>query len=269
MKKLKDIIKSTPLKNINKAYVPDEPIHFKMNANDAYVPDEPIHFKQVLKIKEETEDKTHINHWINHNENEHLGHNSEEVSKTLADHVKKHVDLNKKQVTRINDYTRNSRILNAALIKAHKNKTDLFDHHKKVTHELDSITGKPIGHESHLYSGLSFNPSKMKNENGHVHLPAYMSLTHDKNTAHKFARKAYEDAFTAKERREAHDQHILHLHMKKNNKGLHVSHLSQYNKEHETVLPRNTKIKIHHEPTVYHDGDRKVHIWHAKIEHQD
>lgn len=166
-------------------------------------------------------------------------------------------------------YSKDSKSLNYALIQAHKNKSDLTDHNKTVTHHLDSATNKPIGHETHLYSGIGFNPAKMKNENGHVHLPAYMSLTHDKAIAHKFARKPHEDAITAKEKKETHDQHILHLHMKKNDKGLHMSHLSDFNNEHETLLPRNTTIKIHHEPTVYHDGKRKVHIWHAKVVHQD
>ena len=274
MKKFKDFIKKSATKN--DAYVPDEPIHFKMGynsrlstKNDAYVPDKPIHFKHVSKLKEETEDKDHIKTWTDHNENKHLGHSSEDISKTLVDHVKKNHDLNKKQIDRVNLYSNNSKSLSYELIKAHKNKSDLTDYNKTVTHHLDSATNKPIGHETHLYSGLGFNPAKMTNENGHVHLPAYMSLTHDKTIAHKFALKPHEDAVTAKEKKETHDIHILHLHMKESDKGLHISHLSEFSKEHETILPRNTTIKVHHEPTVYYHEGRKVHIWHAKIEHQD
>jgi len=283
MKKLKDITQTKSLKSAGDAYVPDEPIHFKMghgsmpsrmisnvsskSSDDAYVPDEPIHFKHVLKLKEELEHKKDVEGWIGHNQNKHLGNSSSDISKTLVHHLTKNHPLNHHEQHHAKEYTSSSADLNSNLIAAHKSKHDKYPHkidsyyHQSI-HHLDSATKRPIGHHIHLYSGLGFNPAHMKNKNGHVHLPAYTSMTHDKFKAHGFSiDKSY--------KHENGDRHILHLHMKKNDKGLHVSHFSHYHDEHETILPRNTKIKIHKKPTVYHEYGRKVHVWHAHVIHQD
>lgn len=278
MKKLKDITKSKALKTAGDAYIPDEPIHFKMgygmpskikqakfiqaDSGDAYIPDEPVHFKHVSKLKEETEKKKPVNGWIEHNQNKHLGAKSHDISKQLTHHLKTHHDLNTDEYYHAQKYTDTSRDLNRELINSHKDKKEPHRYWHQTVHHLDSATKRPIGHHVHLYSGLGFDPHSIKNKNGHVHLPAYTSLTHDKRKAHSFAHDHYHGD-------EIH-QHILHVHMKKKDKGLHVSHFSHYPEEHETILPRNTKIKIHKKPSIYHEwGGRKVHVWHAHIIHQD
>ena len=147
------------------------------------------------------------------------------------------------------------------MISAHKNKENIDPYHHQTIHHLDTATKRHIGHDMHLYSGLGFDPHHMKNKNGRVHLPAYTSLTHNKHTADSFADDAAH--------RHGRDRHVLHLQVKKKDKGLHVSHLSNYEGEHETILPRNTKIKIHKKPTTYEQYGNKVHVWHAHIVHQD
>jgi hypothetical protein len=278
MKKFKDFIKKLPVSN--DAYVPDEPIHFKMGkvsttptalpkitskySGDAYVPDEPIHFKHVSKSSNLKEEKEHkdVHGWVNHNQNKHLGDRAQDISNKLTDHLHKNHPLNTKELHHTKEYTSSSSDVNFALIHAHKNKKDIEPYYHQSIHHLDSATSRPIGHHLHLYSGLGFNPDHMKNKNGHVHLPAYTSMTHDKSRAREFALdKAY--------KHEDGSKHILHIHMKKTDKGLHVSHFSHYHDEHETILPRNTKIKIHKKPTIYNDYGSKTHVWHAHIIHQD
>ena len=283
MKKLKDITQTKSLKGAGDAYVPDEPIHFKMghdikpykntsdvssnSSDDAYVPDEPVHFKHVSKLKEESEHKKDIHSWFDHNQNKHIGHSSHEISNALEHHLTKNHPLTHHEEHHAKKYTSTSSDLNANLIAAHKTKHDVHPHkidpyHHQTIHHLDTATKRPIGHHVHLYSGLGFNPAHMKNKNGHVHLPAYTSMTHDKRKADGFA---YDKSY-----RHEGDKHILHLHMKKSDKGVHVSHISHYSSEHETILPRNTRIKIHKKPAVYsHDDGTKTHVWHAHIVHQD
>lgn len=277
MKKLKDITQTKPLTSVGSDYVPDEPIHFKMgsdrgtpvtksnithsSSDDDYVPDEPVHFRHVGKLKEEVRKHEDYEKWLNHNKNSHIGGKSWEISKKLGDHVKTKHNLNNNEIHHVKEYSSSSRNLNGQLIHAHKNKSNVDPYYHQSVHHLDTATKRHIDHNMHLYSGLGFNPHNMKNKNGRVHLPAYTSLTHDKHVADGFA---YDAAH-----RHGGDRHILHLHVKKKNKGLHVSHLSNYDSEHETILPRNTKIKIHKKPTTYEHHGVKIHVWHAHIVHQD
>ena len=279
MKKLKDIAQTKPLTSAGSDYVPDEPIHFKMGSDrgtpvtksnithsssgDDYVPDEPVHFKHIGKLKE-ARDHDAYNKWLNHNQNSHIEHGSYQISKKLADHVKDNHNLNHNEIHHVKNYSNSSRFLNRDLISAHKNKENidsLDSYHHQTIHHLDTATKRHIGHNMHLYSGLGFDPHHMKNKNGRVHLPAYTSLTHNKHTADSFAEGS---SYLHGE-----DRHVLHLQVKKKDKGLHVSHLSSYEGEHETILPRNTKIKIHKKPTIYEQYGHKVHVWHAHIVHQD
>lgn len=277
MKKLKDIAQTKPLTSAGGDYVPDEPIHFKMGSDrgtpakksnithsssgDDYVPDEPIHFRHVGKLKEEARKHEDYEKWLNHNQNSHIDRYSSGISRKLADHVKSNHNLNHNEIHHIKNYSSGSRELNHHLIYAHKNKENVDSYHHQTIHHLDTATKRHIDHNMHLYSGLGFNPHNMKNKNGRVHLPAYTSLSHSKHTADGFAA---DSAW-----RHGGDRHILHLQVKKKDKGLHVSHLSNYHDEHETILPRNTKIKIHKKPTTYHHYGVKVHVWHAHIVHQD
>lgn len=277
MKKLKDIAQTKPLTSAGEDYVPDEPIHFKMGSDrgtpvtksnithsssgDDYVPDEPVHFRHVGKLKEAREHDAYEK-WLNHNQNSHIEHGTYGISRKLADHVKSNHNLNHNEIHHVKNYSSGSRELNSHLVYAHKNKENVDSYHHQTIHHLDTATKRHIGHNMHLYSGLGFNPHNMKNKNGRVHLPAYTSLTHDKHTADGFA-------YDARHRNEGGDRHVLHLQVKKKDKGLHVSHLSNYEGEHETILPRNTKIKIHKKPTTYEQHGHKVHVWHAHIVHQD
>ncbi len=96
-----------------------------------------------------------------------------------------------------------------------------------------------------------------KTKDNIIHLPAYTSVSHEKATAANFSKKIYDD------------EHIIHIHMKKGDKGIQVAHISHVLDEHETILPRNTKLKINPKPDIYKRKNVNVHVWHATIHHQD
>ena len=283
MKNIKDTIKKV-ITEAKGAYVPNDAVHFKMGTDKkeknkeekvpvyhkgAYVPDEPIHFKMGSnkkttktshRIKEEHHEYT-SHKWVDHNDNQHLGHDDNEISEKLKEKTKKFDSPEQKEAVR--GYTIGSSDVNSALIEHHKDPTSPIwnRHHDNIKH-LDIATNHPIGHHVSLYSGLGFNPGQHIVGENHIHLPAYTSMTHNKHVAKTFAqRKSYN--FPNR------DSHILHLHMRPEDKGIHIPHVSEYDTEHETILPRRTTIKIHPEPEIYHDSEgRKVHIWHAHIHHQ-
>ena len=260
MKKLKDIVKSSQLKDIGKAYVPDEPIHFKMGSDK-------------IKINESTEKKLkHIKDWVDHNENNEHGNNDDAITKKLVKHAQS-LNLSDKTKKHIHQYTKDSKALNLNLLKQHKEgKPHNFTptQNDRIKH-LDAATNNHIGHKLHLYSGLGFNPKEKLGKNGHLHLPAYTSMTHSKDMARKFA----EDRFNSSKKKNEEEHHILHVETNEKDKGLHTSHISEYENEHETVLPRNTRLKVNSKPTSiisrHPIWGHKIthHIWHAKIEHQD
>jgi hypothetical protein len=283
MKNIKDTIKKV-ITEAKGAYVPDDAVHFKMGSDKksktkeektpmyhkgAYVPDEPIHFK-MGSDKKSTKTRHHVKEehheytlykWKDHNDNSHLGRDDNEISEKLKEKTKKFDSSEQKNA--VKDYTKNSSDVNDSLIEHHKDPTaHINSHHNDKIKGLDTATNHPIGHHVSLYSGLGFNPANHITGENHVHLPAFTSMTHNKHVADNFAQgKSYKFP--------NEDRHILHLHMRPEDKGIHIPHVSEYDTEHETILPRRTTIKIHHEPEIYHDSEgKKVHIWHSHIHHQ-
>jgi hypothetical protein len=289
MKSFKDTVKKVVLEaKSSDSYVPDEAVNFKMtkskqrpvrqpppesddkeeNKKDyyrgAYVPDEPVQFhfgkrtkiNDKLSIKEHSEDDHNsLQKWTEHNDNKHLGYSSSDITNKISKPFENHESRKS-----VNRYTSDSRELNNELIDHHKygDKIDPYQH-KKIKH-LDVETNHPIGHHITLYSGLGFNPEEHLHGENHLHLPAYTSMTHDKHVAVNFA--------SGKNADHTH-KHILALHMRPEDKARHVSHISEYSTEYESILPRRTTLKIHHEPEIKHDYDGHPYkIWHAHIHHQ-
>jgi len=233
-----------------------------------HVPDEPIHFKHVGRLTEELlyEKVARIarNMWVNHSDedNTHLQtgaaeHGPDHVSETLAERA--HA-ASAEEAHHVRKHTIDSYPTNHALIAAHKTgQPHPAKFNERVKH-LDSVTRHPLGTHLHVYSGVGFNPA---DHGKTIHLPAYTSVTHDRETAVAFA-----------ERHPA--QHIIHIHLKAKDKAAHVSHLSANEHEHETILPRGTTLKLHGKPDIHDAGmDRKgkpnppLHVWHATVHHQE
>jgi hypothetical protein len=231
-------------------HTPKSAIHFVHIVHSYVSGIKPVVKEEENKKKEITEEVS--NDWLSHNENHELGKTSADVSKVLKKYRPK---FSNGQRVNVAHYTQESGDLNRSLITKHLHKTPIEDHHRPVIKDLDKLTKNPIGQSLHVYSGIGFNPAEhIKDHEGvkKLHLPAYTSVTHDKETAHNFSEQNLNQ----------HDKHILHIHMKPEDRGFHVGELSSWvaKPQHETILPRNTKLHIHSSEK---SGD--THIWHATI----
>ena len=121
---------------------------------------------------------------------------------------------------------------------------------------------KPIGHETHLYSGVHPSFAKAikhaaKHTDGVVHSPSHISATHDLHTAAGFALHQSHD--TKKNDKGEHigttTKHVLKVHATKHDKGIHMSGVegNRHAAEAETVLPPNTHLKYTHTTHHYHE----------------
>lgn len=240
----------------------------KLSDKKAYVPIEPVHFKGSTRktgkkktasnIKEDDDSQLPHLSDMPTNLNRRLGETPRLVSLKLFKNLERTNPLNKDEIEHLRKYTADSSV-NHDLVGAHHSGNPLptkYDEHIK---HLDSATGRRIGKEIHLYSGLGFNPGRVLDADGHLHLPAYTSTTHDTNTALRFARPLNTEG----------ESHILHIHAGADDKGVNVENITDNDEEHETVLPRNTRLQVHPVPTIYRHEGGKVHVWHARIVKQD
>jgi len=202
--------------------------------------------------------------WHKHNDNAHLGKTSTAISSTLS---KKAPKLSASNPARddIREYTGSSRDLNAHLLQ--KKRKDKYFH--SLAKQLHKTTSALLGHDVHLYSGVRSDPEKWdKNSKGHVRLKAFTSMTHDKKVAHSFARTWAENHG----KRGSKNLHIIHIHAKSTDHGMHVRKYSAHANEHETILPADTYIKKHPKhktPEIHESPDgTKVHIHHYVIHKQ-
>jgi hypothetical protein len=219
---------------------------------------------KIISFKEFTKKLISINEisesWLDHNENEHLGKTNDEISNKLK---QKQPELSKTEKEHITHYSSHSDDSNHYLMDTHKTKEPIkYDAVKDRIKHLKNATSHPIGHQVHLYSGLNFNPYEhMDKKTKILHLPAFTSTSHDKTVARNFAMEKY---WTEKG-----PKHILHIHMKPTDKGVHINHETNFDKEHETILPNNTKLKVNPIHTTHIDRSGEYHIWHATVHSQE
>jgi hypothetical protein len=256
MKKFKEFIRSKQSKE-KEEEIPliPVPIHFKHSGiEDEEIPSipEPIHFKHVdstlekksLKkyIKEAVQRKSapSITDWVQKNDNKHITKTTKNNLRTYKQ-ISKHMSTGQKLTydhqSAVHDYTEDSRSLNKHLLKnAGKPKVKI---HKTTTQHLDdSISKNKIRSNMHTYSGVSFDPEKHINKQGKMKSPAYISSSHSKHVALYFS-----GADSSRKKKSIH--HIMHFKLKKNNPAQHISHASNYEEEHETVIGRNTTLQHH------------------------
>lgn len=152
----------------------------------------------------------------------------------------------------LHSLTSGSRHLNKHLHKKYEaGETNV---HTTQTKQIDkALTQHKTPHEFHTYTGVTREPKP-----GTYHHPAYLHTSLKKHVARGFAREHYVDGKT--------HMHILKIHVPKGHHGSYVSSLSDHPNEHEFILPRNTKLKIHpHHETEVHYGTH-YHIHHTTIE---
>ena len=229
------------------------------------------HSRKRTRLKEEHEDgvKIHSTHeWQHKNENEHLGDEAFDIGKKIQlprEKFEKHPSSDG-----LVSYTNSSHGLNHHLLEKAKGKLkpvedpDSYDgkyqvkeraYHEKQTVKLDhALSHSKLGHDLHVYHGTRrFNPGELASQHPKrlIRSAAYMSTSIDKGTAHSFS--GQEDG-----------GHIIHIRLKKGEQAHYMGSNSSYPSEHEAILPRDTALKIHPEPTHLSNG---VKVWHADIHH--
>ena len=209
----------------------------------------PIHFKYVNKTLNEKESNPSIHSWTKHNDNSHLGNSSGDISKKLDgsnNFTSKHETHVKKGYTSHDGEAINKNLIKGGIYGPHKN---------AVTHIDDAIDKNKIKHHVHVYSGLSFDPKKHIKD-GKFHSPSYISTTHDKPTALKFAKTDLVKK----------PMHIAHIKLKPGDSASHISKISFEPHEHETLIKRGQTL-IHHGSILHKDeSGNKMHIHHFTME---
>lgn len=202
-------------------------------------------------------------------------------AKKVAD-LDSHYKLDKDDKKAVTSYTLQSAHLNESLLHKHLNPTDHFhaaDHermHGAQVKKMDTFLSKHKTKEDmHVYTGSGFSPERYKDKNHQkdqpikVHLPSYTSSSIHQHVAEDFAKHdAHEDNKGAYK----DHHHMLKIHVPKDSHGAYLGKHSQFPEEHEFVLPRDSKIHVHPEPTVHHPlgkGKKPIAIWHAKLVHGD
>lgn len=203
--------------------------------------------------------------WSFKNHNPHLGNDHNDVE----GHLKQKTPFTHEETGHIKRYTNSSYELNKALYTAHMDGGSTPTHVQSDeddsfhdTHALHRAVHKPLEHDLHVHAGVSFHPGHYAEEFGHVHLPAFTSTSLSAGVAHSFSRKLGPDR---------DERHVLHIHMKPGDHAAYIGHVSNMRGEKEVLIPRHTTLHVDHEnPTIHTDSaGAKVHVWHAKIAHQE
>jgi hypothetical protein len=104
------------------------------------------------------------------------------------------------------------------------------------------------------YSGIGFDPAKIMNDKGHLHIPCFTSATLHRGVALMYA--APTDS----------GHHVIQIRHKKGSAGLYIGDnedLSPFMQK-EFIMPRGTTLKIDKTPEIHHDASgTPVHVWKA------
>lgn len=188
-----------------------------------------------------------------------LDENFNEVSEMSELLEKQMGNISKEHRRELSKYTKNSQEYNEELIDAHREGREFTDHNSfndtqkkmlKRQHEALMSNTHTAGRNIHLFSGVNKDMvnaiDDAKKNNGILHSPAHISASHDVNVAAHFARQA---SFMNTEiyNPEKHGaSHMIKVHVKPHQKIIHMSHVSDYPAEHESLIPAGTKLKYSH-----------------------
>jgi hypothetical protein len=182
----------------------------------------------------------------------------------LVDRLKRKLNdsASKESIEQLKRYTdtsgrgsSNSKRLNSKLIKGE----ELSNSDKKMHDGIMNSIHK-AGEDVHLYSGISpeLGENIHKSKNNIIISPAHISTSLSPKIASNFAKgNEY--------------KHMIHVHVKPDDKIVHVSGLSHFPYENETIIPAGTKLKYSH--TTEHknpnDSNKKYKVHHLTIEKSD
>lgn len=208
--------------------------------------------------KANVQEKVSSKSWFDVNDNSHVGQTDTEIEHKMK---QSHPNTDETESGHLRKYSDDSSGLNTTLFTSHKFRKPLED--KICGHEVKSldkaVSKYKLGHDLHVYSGVGFHPGHVsaKHPEGHIHLAAYTSTSTSKRTAQNFAEPDDEG-----------ESHVIHIHLKKGQKGRYMHGKSTYNEhESEYLLPRNTTLKVHPKSETHYDPKYGLttHIWHAHV----
>lgn len=231
--------------------------------------------RKLKSLKETIHGPTNFHHhtlFPDHEDAEsHDKHYKDKVG-PLDDELHNHYKPKEEHKDSISHYTdEGSTSMNRELFDS-KGKHDKDSRHAKHIEDLHDATKEHAAPKSfHVYSGLHSAPQGGET---HVH-HGFMSTSIDNKTASAFAKN-----FNGRHDEEGNyhvDKHMLKLKIPKGSKhGHYVGRNSTYghgfgdlNHEHEFILGKGKRIKIHPEPEIHKKSDTGItihhHIWHGEI----
>ncbi len=192
--------------------------------------------------------------------------------------IKKHYDkkyennINENENKSITEYQNESREINSYHWDKHKNPSETFplkgkDHGENMenhTKNIDSVINKAkTPNKLTLYSGTIHDPREIKNNEGIVHHPAYLSTSVNEN----YARLR---AHSLSRRNETSESHLLKIHVPKDHPGMYFpsatpDDIHTNETEMEFTLPRKTNLK--HIKTTQETSSfgKKINVHHMKV----
>lgn len=173
---------------------------------------------------------------------------------SVHNELQKNLDLDDSDTEAINNYTTSSdhSMVNYKLLNKHK----LAPHESEMVSGLDrAISKNHAPDDMVVYSGLSKKHSKLLDKGGvHSH-PSFLSTSINPSSAKSFANKNEGD--------------MVEIHVPKGHSGVYVGSQTEHEGEHEFILPRETKLRIHKDKEkVMHfpDSRGKYRVHYATIE---
>jgi hypothetical protein len=159
-------------------------------------------------------------------------------------------------------YTDDSQDVNNHLWNKHEAPYD-NSHSRDMDHNVEKIDHAMSVHKTPhamtVYSGMSYDPTKREDHNGHVHHPAYISTSLDHDVAKGFA-----------QHQRVSGKHILAIHVPEGHAGAYLGHISHVAEEREFVLPHGLTLKRSHTDTQmkysrFHQKVHPIHTHHMEI----
>ena len=150
-------------------------------------------------------------------------------------------------------------------IKMDDKKIDRID--KNVSDAIKMHTTKGT---LHVHSGVAFSPEHLAKD-GIVHLPAYTSTSLSEEISKNFAQPIHDSEYGDR-------KHKIHIEIPKGAHALYATPHSEFDHEHEILLHKGAKIKVHPVPDVstsnvpvndrdYNEHRKHIVTWHAKLIH--
>lgn len=176
------------------------------------------------------------------------------IHNKLKDHYSNYNDYD---YDSIHDYKTSdgARSVNGYLWHKHQQNPEYGDYNPEFAEEnvknLDNAVSRhKTPHKLVVYSGTRHDPRKLKNEDGIVHHPAFLSTSTKQTTAKSFAHRNSSDDI---------NRHILKIHLPEGHSGAYVSHVGALEDEREFILPRGLNLK-HIKTTSETEMENGIHM---------